>query len=50
VDVDVVLHDAGDVLALLDAAGLRDVEWYLRGPFTARGETTQRFYVLARKP
>ncbi len=50
VDVEVVLHDAGDVLALLDAAGLRDVEWYLRGPFAARGETTQRFYVLGRKP
>jgi hypothetical protein len=26
------------------------VEWYLRGPFAFRSETTQRLYVLARKP
>jgi len=50
VELEVVLHDAGQVLAAVDAAGLRDVEWYLRGPFSGRGETTQRFYVLARKP
>ena len=50
VDVEVVLHDAGNVLAVVDGAGLQDVEWYLRGPFSGRGETTQRFYVLARKP
>jgi uncharacterized protein YceH (UPF0502 family) len=50
VDLDVVLHDAADVVAIVGRAGLRDIEWYCRGPLTARGETTQRLYVLARKP
>jgi uncharacterized protein YceH (UPF0502 family) len=50
VDLDVVLHDPGAVLEFVEQAGLVDVEWYLRGPFRYRGETTQRFYVLARKP
>jgi uncharacterized protein YceH (UPF0502 family) len=50
VDLDVVLHDPGAVLEFVEQAGLVDVEWYLRGPFGYRGETTQRFYVLARKP
>jgi hypothetical protein len=50
IDLDIVLHDAADVVAIVAQAGLRDVEWYLRGPLTARGETTQRLYVLARKP
>ena len=30
--------------------GLIDVEWYHRGPFELRGETTERLYVVARKP
>jgi hypothetical protein len=30
------------------AAGLTDVEWYLRGPHEWRDETTQRLYVVAR--
>jgi hypothetical protein len=34
----------------VERAGLRDIEWYERGPLTARGETTQRLYVIARKP
>lgn len=50
VDVDFVLHDPADVLASVAAAGLVDVEWYLRGPLGFRGETTQRLYVLARHP
>ena len=50
VDLDVVLHEPAFVLRVLEAAGLDDVEWYLRGPRTARGETTQRLYVVARKP
>ena len=33
---------------LLEAAGLVDVEWYLRGPVSGRGERTQRLYVLGR--
>ena len=49
-DLDVVLHDAGAVLAAVQAAGLTDLEWYLRGPFDARGETTQRLYVFAVAP
>jgi uncharacterized protein YceH (UPF0502 family) len=48
VDLDVVLHDPADVVGVVEAAGLVDVEWYVRGPLTARDETTQRLYVLAR--
>lgn len=49
-DLDVVLHDAGAVLAAVEAAGLTQIEWYLRGPYAARDETTQRFYVLGTVP
>lgn len=48
VDLDVVLHEPSSVVGVAEAAGLVDVEWYLRGPLTARGETTQRLYVLGR--
>ncbi|MEO5661664.1 MAG: DUF480 domain-containing protein [Nocardioides sp.] len=50
VDLDVVLHDPADVVRTVEAAGLVDLEWYLRGPVTARGETTERLYVVARQP
>ena len=50
VDLDFVLHDPAEVVALVEAAGLTDVEWYHRGPIIARGETTQRLYVVGRKP
>jgi hypothetical protein len=50
VDVDVVLHEPGEVVRVVEAAGLVDLEWYLRGPVTARGETTQRLYVVGRAP
>jgi uncharacterized protein YceH (UPF0502 family) len=50
VDLDVVLHEPAFVLAAVEGVGLVEVEWYLRGPLRARGETTQRFYVVARKP
>ena len=33
-----------------ERAGLVDVEWYLRGPHAGRAETTQRLYVIGRKP
>jgi uncharacterized protein YceH (UPF0502 family) len=46
VEVDIVLHDPADVVAAVAAAGLSDVEWYLRGPIEARQETTDRLYVL----
>ena len=50
VDLDFVLHDPAEIVAIVERAGLRDLEWYHRGPLTGRGETTQRLYVLARKP
>jgi uncharacterized protein YceH (UPF0502 family) len=50
VDLDFVLHDPAEIVAAVERAGLLDVEWYHRGPFISRGETTQRLYVLARKP
>jgi SAM-dependent methyltransferase len=48
VDLDVVLHEPASVVGLVESAGLVDVEWYRRGPFTARGETTERLYVVGR--
>ncbi|TCO35176.1 hypothetical protein EV652_10155 [Kribbella steppae] len=48
VDLDFVLHDPAYVVGVVEAAGLVDVEWYLRGPITARQETTQRLYVVGR--
>jgi hypothetical protein len=50
VDLDFVLHDPAFVVGVVGAAGLVDVEWYLRGPLTSRGETTDRLYVVGRKP
>jgi uncharacterized protein len=50
VDLDFVLHEPASVVGVVSAAGLVDVEWYLRGPFASRGETTERLYVVARKP
>ncbi len=50
VDLDFVLHDPAFVVGVVEAAGLVDVEWYLRGPITARQETTQRLYVVGRLP
>lgn len=50
VDLDFVLHEPDQVVAIVQAAGLADIEWYHRGPFTSRGETTERLYVLGRKP
>jgi uncharacterized protein YceH (UPF0502 family) len=49
VDLDFVLHEPADVVALVERAGLTDVEWYHRGPITARGETTERLYVVGRR-
>lgn len=50
VDLDFVLHDPAFVVGAVEAAGLVDVEWYVRGPLTARGETSRRLYVVGRKP
>jgi hypothetical protein len=49
VDVDFVLHDPDAVVAAMRAAGLVDVEWYLRGPLEGEVET-DRVYVLGRHP
>jgi uncharacterized protein YceH (UPF0502 family) len=49
VDVDFVLHDPEAVVAAMRAAGLVDVEWYLRGPLKGEVET-DRVYVLGRHP
>jgi uncharacterized protein YceH (UPF0502 family) len=50
IDLDFVLHEPASVVALVEAAGLVDTEWYRRGPVTARGETSERLYVVGRKP
>lgn len=50
IDLDFVLHDRAEVVACVERAGLLDIEWYQRGPFVSRGESTERLYVLARKP
>ena len=50
VDLDLVLHTADSAVALVTVAGLTVVEWYLRGPRPDRGESTERLYVVARKP
>ncbi|MDI6908479.1 DUF480 domain-containing protein [Nocardioides sp.] len=50
VDLDFVLQDPASVVGLVEQAGLVDVEWYHRGALAARGETTDRLYVVARKP
>jgi len=49
VDLDVVLHEPAFVVGVVEAAGLVDVEWYLRSPLRTRGETTQRIYMIGRK-
>lgn len=46
--LDFVQRQPDAVLAAVEAAGLTDVEWYLRGP--QRDERTRRLYVLARRP
>lgn len=48
--LDFVRNDPTMIVALIEAAGLVDVEWYLRGPVSERGETSQRLYVLGRVP
>jgi uncharacterized protein len=50
VDLDFVLHDPATVVGLVEAAGLTDLEWYHRGAIARRQETTDRLYVIGRKP
>ncbi|MGI5126725.1 DUF480 domain-containing protein [Pseudonocardia sp. CA-107938] len=49
VDLDFVLHDAPEVVAAVTAAGLVDVEWYIRSPLADVEAPTERLYVLARR-
>ncbi len=50
IDVTFVFHDRAHVHGVIERAGLTDVEWYHRSASVPRGETTERFYLLARKP
>ena len=50
VSLDFVLHDPAEVAALVEAAGLVDVEWYRRGARAFRDETHERLFVLGRRP
>ena len=50
VDLDVVLHEPASVTGVAAAAGLVDLEVVPARAPTARGETTQRLYVIGRKP
>ena len=50
IDLDFVPHEPSQIAEVLEASGLVDVEWYLRGPVASRGESTQRLYVIGRKP
>ena len=50
VRLDFVRHEPAFVVGVVEGAGLVDIEWYLRGPVTALGETSQRLYVVGRKP
>ncbi|MGH3588702.1 MAG: class I SAM-dependent DNA methyltransferase, partial [Pseudonocardia sp.] len=49
VDLDFVLHNASEVLEAVTAAGLVDVEWYLRSPLPDVETPTDRLYVLAHR-
>jgi uncharacterized protein len=50
VDLDFVLHDPTEVVEAVSAAGLVDVEWYLRSPLPEVEVATDRLYVVARRP
>lgn len=50
VELGFVLHEPDEVVATMTAAGLVDIEWYRRGPIAARGETTERLYVIGHNP
>jgi len=48
VALDFTFHGREPVVAAFAAAGLAEVEWYVRGP--SGPETTERLYVLGRRP
>lgn len=50
VDLEFVLHNPAEVVDAVTAAGLVDVEWYLRSPLPDVETPTERLYVVARRP
>ncbi|MBX3313258.1 MAG: DUF480 domain-containing protein [Actinobacteria bacterium] len=50
VDVSFTLHERSEVLDAVGAAGVVDVEWYVRSPIPGAEVETERLYVLARRP
>ena len=50
VDLSFALHDRAQVLDAVAAAGLVEVEWYLRSPILGAEVETERLYVLGRRP
>jgi SAM-dependent methyltransferase len=50
VDLEFVLHNASEVVDAVAAAGLVDIEWYLRSPLRDVETPTERLYVVARRP
>jgi uncharacterized protein len=50
VDLEFVLHNASEVVDVVTAAGLVDIEWYLRSPLRDVETPTDRLYVVARRP
>jgi SAM-dependent methyltransferase len=50
IDITFVQHDPDVVRGAFAAAGLVEVEWYLRGPYAGAEVETQRLYVVATKP
>jgi uncharacterized protein len=50
IDITFVQHDPHVVRGAFAAAGLDEVEWYLRGPYAGAEVETERLYVVATKP
>jgi uncharacterized protein YceH (UPF0502 family)/SAM-dependent methyltransferase len=48
-ELDFVLHDRDALIAAAGAAGLTDLEWYVRGPLPDEAQT-QRLYLRGRRP
>lgn len=50
VELPLTEHDPDAVRRAAAAAGLTDLEWYLRGPLPGTQENSEQFYLLARRP
>lgn len=48
-DLDFVLHDPEVIIAAMNAAGLVEIEWYIRGPLPQEAPT-RRLYLHGRRP